>query len=106
MSNGQQQDPDEFFAHTRMGFGDHIEELRRHLWRALIGFGIALVFSIFIGKYVLEFIKAPVQEQLERFRDRRNVEKLANMDNDVKAKQANTPTRWFKMAVYRPQAEL
>ena len=34
-------DPDDFFAETRMSFGDHIEDLRTHLWRAIKGFNCA-----------------------------------------------------------------
>src|SRR6476646_6617128 len=71
MSNGQLKDPDDFFAETRMSFGDHIEELRTHLWRAIYGFLIALFFSFFIGKYVMNLITAPVKAQLDRFYDRR-----------------------------------
>src|SRR4051794_35763200 len=32
-------DPDDFFVETRMSFGDHIEELRRYLWKAIAGLG-------------------------------------------------------------------
>ncbi len=45
MSNGIIRDPDDFFVETRMSFGDHIEELRLHLWRAIAG----LVLCLFIG---------------------------------------------------------
>jgi sec-independent protein translocase protein TatC len=38
-------DPEEYFAHTRMSFGDHIEELSVRLWRAIKG----LVFFMCIG---------------------------------------------------------
>ena len=47
-----QADPDDLFADTRMTFGEHIEELRWHLWRAILGFLIALVASFFISKPV------------------------------------------------------
>ena len=30
-------DPDDFFAETRMSFGEHLEDLRTHLWRAVKG---------------------------------------------------------------------
>ena len=60
-------DPEDMFADTRMSFGEHIEELRKHLWRAIAGFLVGLVFSFFIGPYVLEFIKKPVEEELSRF---------------------------------------
>jgi sec-independent protein translocase protein TatC len=68
--SSQQPDPDDYFADTRMSFGDHIEELRTHLWKAIAGFLIALVFSFFIGKPVLGFIAAPVERELQRFWDK------------------------------------
>src|SRR5436305_11269462 len=45
MSNGIIRDPDDFFSETRMSFGDHIEELRGYLWRAIGG----LILCLFIG---------------------------------------------------------
>src|SRR5262245_15903375 len=90
-TNGYAED---LFANTRMSFGDHLEELRWHLWRALIGFGIimALVFvldgigwltdtPIGIGKPVMDFISRPVEQKLQQFYDRR-VEKIAKAIQD------------------------
>lgn len=62
-------DPDDFFSETRMSFGDHLEDLRIHLWRAIAGFLIALVASFAIGKPMLRFIAAPVEGELGRFWD-------------------------------------
>jgi sec-independent protein translocase protein TatC len=64
-------DPEDMFSDTRMSFGDHIEDLRKHLWRALMGFLVCLVFSFFIGKPVLRFIARPVEQELKRFYDAR-----------------------------------
>jgi sec-independent protein translocase protein TatC len=65
-------DPDDMFADTRMTFGEHLEDLRVHLIRGLVGFLVALFFSFFIGKYVLEFIAKPVEDQLAVYWDRYN----------------------------------
>jgi len=65
-------DPDDVFSDTRMTFGEHIEDLRRHLVRALVGFGIGVFLSFFIGKPVLDFIARPVEQQLEVFFKRHN----------------------------------
>src|SRR5437660_2127334 len=63
-------DPDDLFADTRMSFGDHLEELRHYLWRAVIGFIIAMLVSLLIGKPVLYvFIIRPVEKQLQDFYD-------------------------------------
>ncbi len=72
MSHGNNyKDPEDMFADTRMSFGDHLEELRLHLWRAVVGFGVALFLSFFIGRPVLSFIAHPVEVQLQKFYDRR-----------------------------------
>src|SRR5438270_11170580 len=60
-------DPDDMFADTRMSFGEHIEDLRTHLLRALWGFLIAFVIAIPLGKPVLRFIAAPVEEELRQY---------------------------------------
>jgi sec-independent protein translocase protein TatC len=64
-------DPDDFFAETRMSFGDHIEELRAHLLKAIYGFLIAMVAGFFIAPYALDFIAKPVEKELMYFYNRR-----------------------------------
>jgi sec-independent protein translocase protein TatC len=59
------------FKHTRMSFWDHIEELRTHMWRAIIGFMVALIGCLFLGMKGVDFISAPVVEELTRFYDER-----------------------------------
>jgi sec-independent protein translocase protein TatC len=83
------QDP---FADTRMTFGEHIEDLRGHLLRAIAGFLVALFFSFFIGPSVLRFISAPVERQLVAFYEVRvsNVEKELNA-GEPRLKELNAP---------------
>jgi sec-independent protein translocase protein TatC len=83
------QDP---FAATRMTFGEHIEDLRWHLLRAIGGFLVALLVSFFIGPAVLRFISAPVEAQLFAFYEQRvrNVEKELNA-GDPHSTELNTP---------------
>jgi sec-independent protein translocase protein TatC len=80
-------DPEDYFKDTRMSFWDHIEELRVHLWRAIIGFVLALIAGLFIGRHAVEFIASPVEQQLNEFYDRRAKavdEKLSPVDADGK----------------------
>jgi sec-independent protein translocase protein TatC len=88
MNNSQQElaDPDDFFAETRMSFGEHIEDLRTHLIRAIKGFLIALFVSFFLAKHVLAFIRAPVERQLIAFWDRYNTAKMQEaLENPAEA---------------------
>lgn len=94
---------EDLFADSRMPFGDHIEVLRRHLWRAVAGLGLILTMvfvldftgyatetSIGIGKPALEMIAAPVEDQLKQFHDRRVArlaQKLAAQQQEPKVEQ-------------------
>ncbi|MCC6417056.1 MAG: twin-arginine translocase subunit TatC [Gemmataceae bacterium] len=100
-----QPDPDDFFSDTRMTFGEHLEDLRTHLWRAIKGFFIAVFFSFFIGKQVLAFIAAPVEEQLVDFYDRRarQVEEDLKREDPTLLKK-NEP-RQMKLLVPRGELE-
>jgi sec-independent protein translocase protein TatC len=71
------------FAASRMPFGDHLEELRQHLWRAMTGFA-AIVILCFIldfvgymtdtpvgvGKPAMDLLVQPVDRELQAFHDR------------------------------------
>ena len=79
-------DPDDVFAESRMSFGEHIEELRSHLLKAIIGLIIAVAFcgimdgigevvgnpNIGVGRPMLAVITAPVDEMGRDFFARRN----------------------------------
>lgn len=60
-------DPDDMFEETRMSFGDHLEDLRKHLIRAVVGFVICMIASFFIAPQVLVFIAKPVDRQLAAY---------------------------------------
>ncbi len=80
------------FADTRMSLGDHIEELRRRLWLALLGFLVALVAGFLLSPAVLRFIAVPVDKALARFHERRTerlVQRLA--EGDPRLRDANGP---------------
>src|SRR2546421_163340 len=101
MSNGKAStyiDPEDMFKDTRMSFGDHLEDLRTHLWRAIKGFIIAMVFALFIGKYAVQFITAPVEEQLHRFYDRTSKERYKEVLAAAQKEGVYSPSKRFKVA--------
>ncbi len=92
-------DHDDFFSETRMSFGDHLEDLRLHLWRAVKGFFFSCILGFLIGKQVLVFIAHPVEVELQAFHDRRIEEtkrKLKEGD-DKKLEELNKSTAWVQM---------
>jgi sec-independent protein translocase protein TatC len=84
MSNANEPpDPDDMFSDTRMSFGDHIEDLRTHMLRALKCLAIGMIFGFWpLGNYVLQIIMDPVEDQLAEFEKR----KLANELKDTAAR--------------------
>lgn len=82
IGNLKDQHSEDYFAETRMSFGDHIEELRQYLWRAIIGFLIAVVAAFFFGNKIVDFIAAPVEQELGQFYKRR----LTKVMEELRAK--------------------
>jgi len=84
-------DEDDVFASSRMTVGEHIEDLRVHLWRAVKGFGVALVIGFLVGSYVLEFLNSQVQEQLVAFQQRQIAKAWEKIKNDPELQKLNEP---------------
>lgn len=58
---------EDLFAGTSMSFGDHLEELRTALLRALVGLVIGFLIGLAIGPYVVGIIKLPLETSLEKY---------------------------------------
>jgi sec-independent protein translocase protein TatC len=79
---------EDFFKDTRMSFGDHLEELRWRMWRAIKGLGLCLVIGFIldsigtsaglpwlgIGKPMLKIITDPVESKVREFYREREAE--------------------------------
>lgn len=87
--------PDDIFKESRMSFGDHLDELRTRMLRALKYFTLFLVFGlcldglgyllhnpkIGIGRPMMAIITDPVEEQVRDFYNRRNEKKKDELLN-------------------------
>src|ERR1700720_4798603 len=76
---------EDMFADTRMSFGDHLEDLRTHLWRAVKGFILTMILALCFGNYVVKFIAAPVEAQLKIFNERVARKKAQDMEEAAKS---------------------
>jgi sec-independent protein translocase protein TatC len=86
---------EDFFKDTRMSFGDHLEELRWRMWRAIKGLGLCLVIGfildsvgdalgkpwIGVGKPMLKIITDPVESKVREFYDERNAATRARLED-------------------------
>jgi sec-independent protein translocase protein TatC len=62
---------DDFFADTRMSFGEHIEDLRSHLVRALKWFALGLILGFVCAKPMVNYITKPVEVAIKQYYDER-----------------------------------
>jgi sec-independent protein translocase protein TatC len=83
LGSTQRPDPDDFFSDSRMSFGDHLEDLRVHLWRAVAGFLVGLVIGFIIGKPVMRFISTPVEAELKVYWDRYSKHKIREVIDSI-----------------------
>ena len=58
---------DDLFEGTTMSFGDHLEELRVALFRALAGIMVGFLIGMYFANNVVEFIQTPLKDALENY---------------------------------------
>ena len=57
----------DLFQESTMTFGQHLEELRVCLFRAIVGLAIGCTAGFFVGKQAVVFITLPVENALRSF---------------------------------------
>ncbi|MGC3967688.1 MAG: twin-arginine translocase subunit TatC [Pirellulales bacterium] len=58
---------EDLFTETTMTFGEHLEELRVCLWRALIGLVLGTIIGLFLGNKMVELIERPLTIALKDY---------------------------------------
>jgi len=86
MNMGKSRD---LFDDTTMSFGEHLEALRVHLWKAIIGIIICVIFCLFFGKNIIDIVKRPIDAALD---DHGLIEQA---QNDMEFDLWETMSDWF-----------
>jgi len=58
---------DDLFRNSTMTFGEHLEELRACLFKAIFGLGIGFLVGLLIGNHVVSFIQRPLTKALTNY---------------------------------------
>jgi sec-independent protein translocase protein TatC len=58
---------DDLFAGTTMTFGEHLDELRVVLFKAVAGLIIGFLLGLLVANYVVEFVQTPLKAALEEY---------------------------------------
>lgn len=70
---------DDYFADTRMSFGEHLEVLRQHLLRALYGLLVGIFVAFFLAKSAMALITQPVEQAIHAYEREKLQEKTAQL---------------------------
>jgi sec-independent protein translocase protein TatC len=77
---------DDLFRHSTMTFGEHLEELRRRLFRAVIWLVAGLGVGLVIGRQVVHLIESPLTKSLtEYYADKADVALRAKFGDQLPA---------------------
>jgi len=67
---------EDIFKDSTMTFGEHLEELRVCLFRAVAGLVLGLIVGLTVGRYVVEFIQTPLTNALTRYYQEDTLERV------------------------------
>ncbi len=60
----------DLFDDTTMTFGEHLEELRLRLWRAIVGLVLVTGITMFFGDQVMGIVRKPIEDALRSRQDK------------------------------------
>jgi sec-independent protein translocase protein TatC len=61
------QTDDDPFKDSVMTFGEHLNELRSCLWRAILGLGVGILFGFFLADAIVRIIQSPMEKALQNY---------------------------------------
>lgn len=60
-------DEDDLFQHTAMTFGEHLEELRAALFKAVLSIGIGFAIGLWFAPKIVQMIQSPLENALDEY---------------------------------------
>lgn len=82
---------EDLFKDSTMTFGEHLEELRVCLFRAVAGLFLGLIVGLTVGRYVVEFIQTPLTNALTRYYKADSLERVQKELSDQESGERPSP---------------
>jgi sec-independent protein translocase protein TatC len=76
---------DDLFRESTMTFGQHLEELRACLFKAIAGLLVGFLIGLTVGKPVVKFIQSPLSNALTRYYQNESEERVNKVLEDAGA---------------------
>lgn len=98
MHRAKYQYDEDIFKDSTMTFGEHLEELRRCLFKAVLGLIAGVIFGLFVGGWVVEVITAPLAKALTSYYQTDSLERVERAANEEGALRA--PPQQYTKLIY------
>ena len=72
----------DLFDDSTMSFGEHLEVLRFHLWRAILGASLVIAVCLYKGENIVAFVRAPIDDALAEYSEDKRA-KNVEVEDDV-----------------------
>ena len=82
---------DDLFENSTMTFGEHLEELRQCLVRAIIALGVGLAVGLTVANEVVRYVAVPLKSAIVDFNAKKNLTLLGYDDLDDPSVQRLLP---------------
>ena len=78
-------DEDDLFKHTSMTFGEHLEELRASLFKAVISLAIGFCIGLYFAPDIVQLIQSPLETALKTYYSEEAIEYInARLPEDLR----------------------
>lgn len=71
----------DLFDDSTMTFGEHLEALRTHLFKSLIGLLLAVAVCLYYGESIVAFVRRPIDRALQQFSQEKRDDKIDVQDD-------------------------
>ncbi|MEX2188013.1 MAG: twin-arginine translocase subunit TatC [Pirellulales bacterium] len=82
---------EDLFEHTKMTFGEHLEELRKCFFKGGIGLAIGMIIGLSFANEIVRFIQTPLQGALATYYHDQSQEKLFEYADKKLGSRDNAP---------------
>lgn len=82
---------EDIFKDSTMTFGEHLEELRVCLFRAVVGLFVGLIVGLAVGRYVVEFIQTPLTRALTKYYQQESLKRVERELSNLESGEHPSP---------------
>jgi sec-independent protein translocase protein TatC len=82
---------EDLFKESTMTFGEHLEELRVCLFKAILGLAVGVILGMVAGFWVVDWIQVPLRNALTRYYEGQAVKNVTGELDDLRKKGFSLP---------------